>query len=209
MQIIVHGDLPEGVRDHGVFAAPADAAAEAHSRLLAARNKVAELRTAKATADRTLKCAVQKDDGRVDLNALSRTVHRLAKELAGAEEELEKAEAVRAAWAREHQRMRFAAIQGALREARQQFAEHYREAALALGHYYALGTEARELANSLADRLGNGGIYYSPDLKNVLAEASEDPNPLPALREAGYGELQTFQSWRRHCAIVPIVKEKS
>jgi hypothetical protein len=199
MQIVNHGALPPGTRDFtGIFTPLID--------VEDVRAKVAELRTAKAKADRILKHAVELNDGRADLNALSRTAHRLGTELAAAaEEELEKGEALSAAQENERKRVRFVQIRKELQEQRAKVLEHYREAALALGRYYALGNEATQLANALADRLGNGSVFYPPHLRETLTEAAQDPNPLPVLRDSGLGEIQT--SFRRHIAIVPL-KEK-
>jgi hypothetical protein len=94
---------------------------------------------------------------------LSRSAKVLAEKFVAGEEELEVAEAIASAWGREHQRVRFAAITTDLRAARQQVAEHYREAALALGSWYSLGAEASQFEASLADRIGNGVVYARPE----------------------------------------------
>jgi len=175
--------------------------------LHAARARVAELSAAKSSLERALNLAVALNDGHTDLNELNRAAHRLANDLAAAEDVLREATEREVAAETQRNRARFAEVTTELRAARAKFAEHYREAALALGRWYSLGEEAGKLATALANPLGNGGFYYPPDLKNVLAEASEDPNPLPAMKDGGYSELQTAASWRRHAVIVPL-KEK-
>jgi len=179
-----HGvELPNGIRDpYNVLGLAPQITPEQ------ARAAVEFARRDKAKADTQLASAVAANDGKADLNALSRTAREVATELAEAEKRLEVAEAYAAAAVREQQRTRLADIGGELRKAREQFAEHYREAALALGRWYLLGSEARRLTTSLADRV-NDTVYFPPHLKEVLAEADADINPLPALKDAGYGVM--------------------
>lgn len=102
---------------------------------------------------------------------------------------------------------RLAQLEQELPALRAKIAELYREAALALGAYYRAGQEAGELANKLASRLGDGSVYYGPELRRVLEDAKVDPNPLPALKDAGYRETVTFHSWRRRLDVVPLEEE--
>jgi hypothetical protein len=195
-------ELGPGDHDYtGIFTATST---DADAKLAAAQTAVTRLRGAKAEADAELKQALDARDGR-DLNAPARTVRQLEREVANAELELEEAEAIVTAWEREGKRQRFAAITEDLRATREKFAAHYREAALALGRWYMLGTEVSELAASLADRIGNGAVYHPPELKDVMAAANTDPNPLPALRDSGLREIQTVASFRRHISIVPLI----
>jgi HPt (histidine-containing phosphotransfer) domain-containing protein len=169
-----------------------------------ARAMVSDLKAKHERASQALKSAVARNDGKVDLNELAKEAHKVAGELATAEEQLETAEAVEAAGKREKQRQRFSAVAKELQDARKAVVEHYRAAALALGRFYILGSEARELAGALADRPGNGIVYHPPALKEVLTVADENPNPLPALHEVGLREIQCAASWRRHIPLVPM-----
>lgn len=202
-----HGALPEGVRDHhGVFGEAAETSPQA--RLLTAQARVAELKQQHTEARRTFHAACHDEDDSRDLQALKSNVSRLARELAEAEEELAQWESVVEQSTKADSSRQFDEKVKQGREARLKFAEHFRGACVELGNWYALGSEINQLANSLADRLPNGTVYYVPELKNVLEEFAEDPNPLPTLQDAGYGELQTFVSWRRHLVVVPLSKSE-
>lgn len=202
MEIRNHGTtLPNGIRaPHNILGVSPQLTVEQ------ARAAVEFLRADKSKADGKLKTAVAANNGQADLNALSSMARKLATELAKAEVELEKAEAYAAAAAREQQRKRFSEIGGELRKAREQVAEHYREASLALGRWYLLCAEARALATTLADRLGNCGVYYNADLKTALAEPELDPNPFPALKDAGYGALMV--AFRTQIPLFPLKKNE-
>jgi hypothetical protein len=207
MATTIHGGLPQGIRDKGgVFGAPNDAPS---ARLQQARAKGAELKRNHAEAQSTLRLAVEDEGGTYDFQALKSNVHRLARELAEAEEQAENWESVCAQVDKADRARQFDEKLLQAREARAKFAELYCDTCLALGRWYRLGAEIRELVNALADRLPNGTIYHPPHLKNALQELNEDPNPLPALKDGGYSEITTTASWRRHVAAVPLVaKEK-
>ena len=188
--------------------APAITLDAVRSRLAAAQEKLTSLAQRKAQADARLKKAVAANDGRADLNALARDVKMLARQQADAEAEAKQAEETVADLELVAKHERLAAMPSELRAAREQFAEAYRAAAVALGRWYALGAQTRELVSAMPMKFEQGLRYYTPELKDLLAEADGTPDPLPALKAAGFREFSTFQSWRQHCAIVPLVKEK-
>lgn len=208
MATVIHGTIPEGIRDRGgVFVEKPDVTPQA--RLLALRSKVVVLKQQHAAAQSTLRLAVEDDGGTYDFQALKGKVHRLASELETAEAETEQWESVCEQIAKAERQKRFDAALIEARKARQEFAEHFKQACLQLGSWYRLGSEIRELVNNLPDQLPNGSRYYGPELKNALAEVAEDPNPLNHLLDSGFVELQTSQSWRRRCPVAPLIaKEK-
>ncbi len=72
-----------------------------------------------------------------------RRVHSLARELGGAETELQRTKALDATWEWNAPSQNGSVeVQGDLRAAWQKFTEHYREFALALGRWYTLGIES-------------------------------------------------------------------
>lgn len=201
----LHGSLPEGIRDHhNVFGEKPDDTPQ--SRLMRSRAEVARLTREHAEARSTFAAAVE-DDGQHDLQAMKSNVARLARELDAATTQQSQWEAVCAQEDRSNRATQFEEKLKEAREARRKFAELFRDACLALGRWYALGSEIHELSNSVSDRLPTGAVYYRPEVKNALAELGENPDPLPALREAGYDDFSTFQSWRRSCAVVPLKKK--
>jgi hypothetical protein len=136
-------------------------------------------------------------------------VHCLARELETAEAEQEQWQDVVSQVEKGDRERRFHEALKEAREARAKFAELYRDACLSLGRWYRLGSEIRELVNEQADKMPTGHVYRPPHLTEALREVDQDPNPLPALKDAGYSETQTAASWRRHVAAVPLVaKEK-
>jgi hypothetical protein len=191
-----------GVRNDFTKPAPAPLTADV------ARARVAQLVTDKAKTDAALKRAVAANDGQVDLNELSRKAHRLANDLTAAEEELASAEAVELATATQRKKERFAEVAKELLTAREQFGDLYKAASLSLGRWYALRQEARELANEVANKMGNGTTYYAPHIQEVLADASAPPNPLPALRDSGLQEIQVALHERTISQLVPLQEKK-
>jgi hypothetical protein len=176
---------------------------------LAVRSKAEQLKRGHAEAKSTLGQAVEDEHGHYDFQALKSNVARLARELAEAEEEVAQWESVCKQFDRAEREKRFDAALIEARAARTKFTELYRDACLALGCWYRLGAEIRELVNELADKMPTGHVYRLPHLTEALREVDQDPNPLPALKDAGYSETQTHASWRRHVAAVPLVaKEK-
>ena len=198
--------IPPGIRDpYGVLGANAQQALNADAKAEVAQANVKRLAQAKANADRELKQAVERNDGKANLNALSRNVHRLARELFEAEEELTKATCVADAWGAERQRVRLDALAKELPELRAKFADAYRAAALLLGRYYELGREARELSQG-PERLGPGTIARPPH--PALTEADKNPDPLPALKNAGYRSVVASPDWRSQLFLEPLTKEE-
>src|SRR5258708_22348229 len=94
MATTIHGGLPEGVRDHhNVFGAKSEPTPQA--RLEAARAKVEELNRNHAEDKDKLRSAIDdNDDTPYDFSTLKANVHRLASELAEAEEEVANWESV-------------------------------------------------------------------------------------------------------------------
>lgn len=206
MTTTFHGSVPDGVRDHhGVLGNNQSATPQA--RLAEAQMKVAQLERQHKAARAKLRAACDDDEGQHDLKALKANVASLARDLAMAEGEAEQWSNVCEQTAKADQSRQVETKLAEARRAREQFAAFFTSACLALGRWYSLGSEISNLVNALADRLPTGTVYYKPELKNVLAELGEDPNPLPALREDGYKELSTTASWRRQCPVVPL-KEK-
>jgi len=201
----VHGGVPKHIRDHhGVFTEKQGDSPQ--TKLLAAKTRVFQLKELHAQAQRTFREAIE-DDQPHDLQALKSDVHRLARELETATGQQRQWEDVCAQIAKADRSRQFDEKLIQAREARAKFAEAYREACLALGQWYSLGADIRELVNQLSDRLPSGGVYRPPDLTEALAELDADPNPLPALKDGGLGEITTHASWRRHVVVVPL-KEK-
>jgi len=201
--------LPNGIRDpYNLLGANSGRATNATAKAEALRAKAVALGKKLSDVKRTFRRAVAQNDGSCDLNTMGQSVHRLANELSTAEEELKEAQALADAWEAERSRVRFDAIAKELAAVLEDFKQKYLAAALALAEFYALGDEARELATHLCDKIANGARYYNPDIKALLGQADLDPNPLPALKDAGYGETSNFLSFRRHCPLVPLKKEK-
>lgn len=113
----------------------------------------------------------------------------------------------RAKAARDHARFPEAVREA--RAVREQFAAHFREAALLLGRWYRLVEECDRISSAVASKLPDGSLYYTPEIRAVLLELGEDPNPLPVLKDAGYREVETSRSWRRAAPLVALeAKEK-
>jgi hypothetical protein len=204
---IIHGGLPPNVRDRdNVFGSKQDQTPQ--GKLLAARAKVKNLEHDHAEAQTTLRAAIDDDNNHYDFVALKANVHNFARQLEEAEAEASQWESVVSQVDKQNRRVRFDEALKEARQVRQKFEELYRDCSLQLGRWYRLGSEVHELANALADRMPTGHVYYTPELKNALAELDENPDPLHPLLDNGYSELQTSQSWRRHCAIVPLTKKE-
>jgi len=201
----VHGGLPDGIRDHdGVLDEKPDASPQ--GQLLAARSQVKRLEHQHSETQVLLRRAVEDEAGDYDFVALKANVHRLARELEAAEEQVANWTSVVAQVEKADRGKRFDAALVEARASRREFAEHFCGACLALGRWYKLGGEIRGLVSELADKMPTGHVYYTPELKKTLAELDENPNPLHQLLDSGYSETQNFQSWKRHCAIVPLAK---
>lgn len=69
---------------------------------------------------------------------------------------------------------------------RREFAERYREAAIALGKYYSLGIVRAQLGNEL------GEVVSLPN-----------PDPLPELEQT-HGRIETAQSYRHRLSMIPL-----
>src|SRR5260370_24924453 len=77
---IIHGSLPEGIRDHhGVFSDGKNE--DPAAKLATAGSRVAELKRKHTEAQSTLRLAVEDDGGTYDFQALKGNVHRLARAL--------------------------------------------------------------------------------------------------------------------------------
>jgi hypothetical protein len=207
METRVHGGLEgTGIRDRdGVLGAKPDASPQA--KLAEARAKVKQLEHQHSEAQVLLRRAVEDDDDHFDFPSLKSSVHRLAGELAEAEEQVADWESVCKQTEKTERERRFHEALSEAREARQKFTELFRDCCLQLGRWYGLGGEIRGLVNALADRMPTGHVYYTPELKNALVELDANPDPLHSLLDGGYSELQTPQSWRRHCSVVPLAKK--
>ncbi len=205
----IHGGLPEGIRDrNGVFAETKSAEASARERLQQARTKVAELKRAHAQAIGVLREGTDANDGSADLNLAAGQVRDYARQLERVEAELEQWESVNAQIEKADRERRFHEVVAQAQRAREKLKEHYRDAALALGEWYGLGEEARQLASVLCDHLPQGTIYYPPELKRALAALETNPDPRLELLEQ-YKEISTFQSWKRQMPLIPLIaKEK-
>jgi len=200
----LHGELPPNVRDEGgVFGSKKATPA---SRLSNATARVARLKQRHSEAQAAWRAATEADDFTGDYRALKQDVSRLAHELADAEDQASQWQEVSASADKQNQRARFDEALKEVREARRKFAELFGDACLELGRWYTLGSEIRELVSKLADKMPTGHVYRPPHLTEALTEVDQDPNPLNSLKDAGFRELQTSQSWRRHCSVVPLAK---
>lgn len=203
----VHGGVPDGVRDHhNVFGQEKDASPEA--RLQDARAKVARLTTEQDKLSAQFTKAVAANDGRTDLNELARRRHCVARELADAEEATEQWESVVQQTEKANREHRLHEIVASAQKVKDKLHDAYRDAGLALGEWYDLANEARELVSKLGDHMPGGHVYFRADLKEALTTFDSNPDPRPELLER-YRETETFQSWKRQLALIPLVaKEK-
>ena len=209
METKVHGGLPEGTHDpHGVLAEKHGPTAT--ERFAAARAKVAELTRSHAEAQNKWQSAVaDNEETHYDFQTLKANVARLARDLEEAGEQADNWANVCVKLEKTNRQQRFDAALKEARAARAEFQEHFKAGCLALGRWYQLAGEVCELANQLATRLPTGHIYHDPELKEAGAEMAKDPNPLTEILDSGFVELQTHQSWRRHVAVVPLVKKEN
>ncbi len=178
--------------------------------LAAARQSVLQLSQARDEANTQLQSAIACSDGHSDLNALQRRVRRLGQEVEKAQAALAQAEEEETSHRLVEKLERFDLALAEAREARAKFQSLYRDAALALGSWYQLGLEVRELTTALADRYPNGTVYYRRELLDARAEVDEDPSPLFRLRASqNYSSMTPFCDWRRECVLIPLTERKT
>jgi chromosome segregation ATPase len=208
MLTTLHGELPPNIRDHGnVFGSAEQRSPQA--KLAAALLQINQLKSELRDAQKKLETALLDDEAEArdpDFKALKADVRRLKHELATAETEAAQWKDVVTQVERVNVAKRYEEKLAEARAARQKFQELFRDACIELNHWYSVGEEVRRLAQSQSDKLANGHVYLKPELKDALREMDVDPSPLNALKDDGYGEPQYPQSWRRHCAIVPLSK---
>jgi hypothetical protein len=89
------------------------------------------------------------------------------------------------------------------RRKRSEFARLYRDACIVLGDLCASVDEASQIVNSFAAGSVAGML---PTDRNAVAEMSEDPNPLPALLDAGFSPTVNF-GWNFSISVIPLKKK--
>lgn len=182
----LHGTLPEGMVDHGVFVEPEGVAATPTPE--AAEAQVTRLAAAKTTVDERLALLLERvKTGSTDpveisgLSALAEESARLANELATAQREMKEEEATQARSDHAAHSQRFKEVVAEARVQRETFAMLFKECCLTLGTICALATEGARLSNQLVHPL----LGLLPEQRAGVQEISTHPNPLPALLDSG------------------------
>jgi len=198
MQVTVHGNARGPVRNDFTNTQ----ANSPEVQLLRARARVAELEHKHAEAQSTFKTAVEDEDTNRDLQALKINVHRLARELEDASEEVR----VRENLAMQRELDCLPGLIEELRAKRAKFIDLYRATCAALGDYCAGVGEATRLANTQM-RLHENALNYSSH-RNALLELAKRPQPLKGF---SYSPVMDFgYDWA--LTIVPVhtsVQEKT
>lgn len=199
----IHGELPEGIRDpHGVLYAQPDLSPR--SQLARVRAKVSQLTQRKNEADRYLRVGVEANDGRTDLNEAARAVKVLADQLEGATETEQQWASVVEQMEKAHREDKLYEVVARAKKVKEDLRESYLAAALALGEWYELGIQARDLYAELGDRMPTGHVYHRPELREARTMFDANPDPRPELLE-DYQAISTFQSWKRELVVMPLV----